>query len=63
MQHVRLLGSALVILLGGTLALNACNSSSVSGSQSKPSTSTNAQTKSAGQSPQGLAGAAFSKTR
>jgi hypothetical protein len=54
------------MLLGCTLALAACNSSSVSGTQSK--TSTNAETKATTKSemasrPQGLIGAALSKAQ
>jgi hypothetical protein len=49
------------MLLGCTLALAACNSSSVSGSQSKPSNSTTAETKAGtGSRPQGLVDAVTS---
>jgi uncharacterized lipoprotein YajG len=46
-QRSRLLGSGILVLLAGTLILAACNSSSVSGTQPKPSTSTNAEAKAA----------------
>jgi hypothetical protein len=64
-QRSRLLGSRLLLLLAGTLALVACNSSSVSGSQPKPPTATNAENKTPanGQRPQGLIGAAVSQIR
>ena len=46
-QRSRLLGSGILsLLVACTLALAACNSSSVSGNQSKPSNSTNAETQS-----------------
>jgi hypothetical protein len=51
-QRTRLLGSGILLLAAATLALTACNSGSVSGSQSKPSTATNAEAKSP-QSPKG----------
>jgi hypothetical protein len=61
MQRVRLLAPSLVMLLGCTLALAACNSSSVSGSQPKASNSTTAESKSGtGARTQGLVGAVIS---
>ena len=68
MQRTRFLVPGLVTLLVGTLALAACNSSSVSGSQPKASGASNAETKStststSGSGPQGLIGAAASKTK
>jgi hypothetical protein len=56
-QLFRLVSPAFVVLLGGMLALTACNSSgSVSGSQPKTSNSTNAETTSKVKAPssQGL---------
>ena len=64
-QRSRLFRSRLLLLVAGTLALAACNSSSVSGSQPKPSTATNAEGKAPanGQRSQGLIGAAVSQIR
>lgn len=66
-QRSRLLGSGILLLVAATLALAACNSNSVSGSQPKGSQATNAETKSPaspnGSSAQGLIGAAISSTR
>jgi hypothetical protein len=60
----RLLGSGLLLLVAGTLALAACNSNSVSGSQPKPSTTTAAEAKSpSSAAPSGLIGAAINKTK
>jgi hypothetical protein len=66
-QRSRLLGSGILMLVAGTLALAACNSDSVSGSQPKASKATNVEAKSppspSGSRSQGLIGAAISKTR
>jgi hypothetical protein len=66
-QLSRLLGSGILLLVAATLALTACNSNSVSGSQPKASQATNAETKSSanpnGSRAQGLIGAAISSTR
>jgi hypothetical protein len=44
-QRSRLLGFSMLLLPITTLALAACNSNSVSGNQSKPSTASNAEAK------------------
>lgn len=64
-RRSRLLGFRLLLLVAGMLALAACNSGSVAGSQPKPSTATNAEGKApaSGQHPQGLVGAAVSLIR
>jgi hypothetical protein len=78
-QLSRLLGSGILLLVAGTLALSACNSNSVSGSQPNASKATNAEAKSSQNldgarsrglidaandaHSQGLIGAAVSKTR
>jgi hypothetical protein len=66
MQRIRLLGPTLVVLLASTLALAACNSGSVSGSNpSNPTNSTRAESKAPAPPPrsQGLLDAAVSATR
>ena len=63
----RLLGSGILLLVIATLALAACSSDSVSGSQPKTSQATPQEAKSspgkAGSSHQGLIDAAIAKTR
>ena len=61
----RLLATLFLLLTAGTLALTACNSGSVAGNQSKPSTATTAEGKSSanGQRPQGLIGSAISQVK
>ena len=61
-QRSRFLGSGILLLTAATLALAACNSSSVAGNQSKSSTATSAESKAPtnGQRFQGLIGAAVS---
>ena len=64
MQRIRLLGPVFVVLLGGILALAACNSNSVSGSQPKASSSTTAETKAGSSSrPQRLVDAVNSQIK
>jgi hypothetical protein len=64
-QRSRLLGSGILLLVAVTLALAACNSGSVAGNQSKPSTATAAEGKSQanGQRSQGLIGSAVSQIK
>jgi ABC-type oligopeptide transport system substrate-binding subunit len=62
-----LLGPGILLVLASLLVLAACNSSSVSGTQSKPSNSTHAEAKSPktsnGSGLQGLIGTAIANTR
>jgi hypothetical protein len=63
-----LLSSATLVLLAGLVLLAACNTSSVSGTQQKPSNTTAAETKAAsspgaGRQAQGAIGAALANTR
>lgn len=67
-KHSRFLGFGTLLLVACTLALTACNSDSVSGSQPKTSKATNAESKSSATMPsgprsQGLLDAAMSKVK
>lgn len=67
-RQSRLLGLGITLLVGGALALTACNSNSSSSTTSDVSKVTNAEAKSpapstSGPRSQGIVGAAISKTR